>query len=407
MRSIFPLRCIAAPVALGLIFVVAHPRVASAKQDWLGWLEEFSGPGPYHGKEFSAEVLCFTLTERRVVPVAQVRKAFPALVESAKRLQQGVAAFEAESLRLLSVEDRAKLAPSVDAFRLELNNPKSTPTSLEAAFLSASEMVSKDLMGNQFEQVRAAYSQRQQIILQAATAVSLGGGVPGLKVRTARGGRKYRFTCRESQATLEAEREADRSNFGVLSKVGFESPGVLNEEDSRTDEKSQPAVVVSRRDWQTGIVVSTGRYYSRQNALLDPDNSSDDEAQVRFIPLELLAHHKLSPAIDVGAGVGLALFRSLNPESQQHAGGTAFYVVPLSVVVRPFRLFTDKRWGNTVGYRVAVRHFGDLDATNFGIQKVDSVAANTYKARGEFVWGVSAFFDFANIYAAIIKRGKD
>lgn len=405
MRTVSAFRRAGVSVVLALVFALAHPGVASAKVDWLGWLEEFSGPGPYSGKELSAEIFCFSISERRGVLASDIRDAFPRLKTTADEIKRQTDALDQEARRLLPLEESRDLTASLERFRLQLDDPKITASMLEESLGGARSKADGVKMTNQFKAVEDAVELRRQAVSQAALGASLGGvgGVKGFKSKTNRAHTVYRWSCREAQAALELEREADRSNTDVFARLGFESSAELATEAQEQDARRRRMVIVARRDWQTGIVVSAGRYYSKQNGLLDPNNETDDEAQVRFIPLELMAHHKLSPAIDVGAGVGLALFRALEPAPQEHATGHAFYVVPLSVVVRPFRLFTDKRWGNAVGYRVAVRHFGDLDASNFGFES----STSSFKRHGDFVWGASAFFDLVNIYGAIFQRGKD
>jgi hypothetical protein len=242
-----------------------------------------------------------------------------------------------------------------------------------------------------------AYERRQQLVSQAALASLVGGaGVPGAGVVEATtafdfrapGGKSTR-SCRGAQRAIDSDRQADRARTADL--LAVEGLHVLAT--SVQERPDDSTLVVSRRDWQTGIVLNVGGYWSIENRLFDPDGTRDDEPQLRIIPVEMLAHSKLSSSIDVGAGVGVAFFHTdFRNDSWAPTKSAAFYVVPLSVVVRPARLFTNAHWASTFGYRVAIRYFGDLDAADFG------APASAFKQQGEFVWGAAAFIDLVSLF---------
>jgi hypothetical protein len=151
-------------------------------------------------------------------------------------------------------------------------------------------------------------------------------------------------------------------------------------------------VVVSRRDWQTGLVFGIGRYESVENVLFDPAgvlSGDNEEPQLRTVPMELLVHSKLSPAVDIGAGFGVAWYHTRERDGT-NVGRNRFapYLVPLSAVIRPAAMFfPDNKWASAIGYRIAVRRFGGLDGSHFGTNK------DAFSEKGEFVWGHSVYFD--------------
>jgi len=202
-------------------------------------------------------------------------------------------------------------------------------------------------------------------------------------------------SCREVQSLVDKQRRQEGTRIASYVFKG-EAP-----QDDKGNDKDKARLVIDRRDWQTGIVISRGWYRSLENQLFDPDATDENEPQVNVAPIEFLAHSKLSSSIDIGAGLGVALFRTErpgNPEAypkfdESNLESKSFYLVPLSVVVRPGRLFTNSRWASILGYRMSLRYFGDLDTTNFALKPPLTNQTPSYTQKGEFVWGAAAFID--------------
>lgn len=54
-------------LALSLVLLLAVSRPASAGYWWLTWLDELSGPGPYHGPLFPVEIWCFGSADEKII----------------------------------------------------------------------------------------------------------------------------------------------------------------------------------------------------------------------------------------------------------------------------------------------------------------------------------------------------
>jgi hypothetical protein len=420
-------------VLLAAAVLVGLPHDAWAKQDWWGWLEEFSGPGPFRGFEFSAEFMCINLADRRVVAQAELEK-IKAVKDSADAV---VAAYEAlEKLARAEAEVTpsltAVLTPPLTAVRRQLAGvpqPQDETVSIDARLVLVGQQLGaleEKVPGRARElgvirtavtTLQAAVNTRQtemaNQVAQLTSAILLGIGAPDVKPRSTReftvpAGKSRVRSCRGAQRAIEADRQADRDrSVQRIAAAGLRRlapPEVIARDAAKDDSKveigdaeggvGQTDIVYARRDWQTGLVVGLGRYRSLENVLFDATGTRPNEPQLQVVPFELVAHSKVSSAIDIGAGVGIAFLstRYVNEAARQEYPGvdtksTAFYLVPLSVVVRPGRLFTNSPLASVVGYRVSLRYFGNLTAENFGTPN------HAYKANGEFVWGAAGFVD--------------
>ena len=92
------------------------------------------------------------------------------------------------------------------------------------------------------------------------------------------------------------------------------------------------------------------------------------------------------PALDIGAGFGVAYFATTVNRTDYNV--TNFVVTPVRVVVKPLRLlFDDPRTGALqVHFRATVR-FGDIDGSDFG------APASTFQAGTEVLRGVGVILD--------------
>jgi hypothetical protein len=414
-------RIVFAVVALALLVGRPQDAWAAKEQDWWGWLEEFSGPGPFKGWELSLEVLCINLADRRSVPQAELAKV-QAVQEAAKPVAAAFKAFDdsardaKRNLRVLTIDEQQTLLRL--RHRLTGTAEKKDP-SLPDLDKSLDSLAASLKLQTELKNLRDAVETKKQVmgspnvLLPMLAAVSpLGGDVA--KARSSRQfklvgwSEKFPFaSCRGGQGAIEKDREEDRrrsaelmATAGVLEALGLNT----TEKEAKPDAEARARktdIVQSRRDWQTGIVISRGWYRSLENQLFDPDATDANEPQVNVAPIEFLAHSKLSSSIDIGAGLGVALFRTEragNPEAypkfdESNLESKSFYLVPLSVVVRPGRLFTNSRWASILGYRMSLRYFGDLDTTNFALKPPLTNQTPSYTQKGEFVWGAAAFID--------------
>jgi hypothetical protein len=357
--------------------LVATPGTAWAKFDWIGWLEEFSGPGPLGGYEISAEIACINVTEKRTVRLgpAPIAPTARAAIETAR-----TAVFDAVQA---FPDANGKLDPLIPQLRSLLEQNVSITS--QAHLLEHAPHLA-DMLGTQ-EAVRRAFNaleataDSQKASLAAAASRALVEPARETTELTSKGWmrrplrRGVSLSCWAGQDWIRSDQERDR--------------------DLARDYRDQQ-VVIARRDWQTGIVLSIGHYESRVNRLLSTDQQTDERYALRMIPVELLFHSKLSRAIDVGAGIGLAWFKTDLPPVENAPAASAerqkFYIVPLSIVVRPGRFFFDSRVASAFGYRLGVRYFNDLDGTYFGLPKERFFQPN------EFVWGGAAFFDLTTLF---------
>jgi hypothetical protein len=384
--------------------LVGRPQEAWAKQDWWGWLEEFSGPGPFHGFELSAEIMCINLAQREQVPVAAYENLFARLrtsrtaVGTQLTMLAGDPGFPRSQIRLaeeaaeLSAESaERRLARDVEALQKLIAS--GTPAAGDVFGLAVEIDATLRLLNAKVDGGRLVDAARDFVAFSTRTAslVAIGAGEDG---RT-KAATKREFTkpagvfrsCREAQNRVDAQRTRERDRLAAYTATGAAPPKDVGSADDLD------RLVIDRRDWQTGIVVNAGAFWSIENRLFDPQRLRDDEPQLQVIPVEMLAHSKLSSSIDVGAGVGVAFFRTaFRNDEWAHTKPAAFYVVPLSVVIRPARLFTNAHWASTFGYRVSARYFGDLTAADFGNP------AGDFRQHGEFVWGAAGFVDFIALF---------
>lgn len=139
-----------------------------------------------------------------------------------------------------------------------------------------------------------------------------------------------------------------------------------------------------------GVVLGIGRYISIDNKLLDQDAKRSDQ-RVTAVFYDVLLHSKVSPAFDVGAGVGLSHF-SGHGVTGDHFSFVRPHVVPLSLVVKPLALMTDNRLGQGLGTRVAARLLPyRLDGADFGAPDVP------FSQAGELLWGASVYVDIGTL----------
>ena len=401
---------------------------AKEEQDWWGWLEQFSGPGPFSGWELSVEVMCINLADRRSVPQAELAKV-QAVQEAAKPVAAAFKAFDdsardaKRNLRVLTIDEQQTLLQLRHRLTgmAEKKDPSLPDLDKSLDWLAASLKLQTEL-----KNLRDAVETKKQVmgspnvLLPMLAAVSPLGGDVG-KARSSRQfklvgwSEKFPFaSCRGGQGAIEKDREEDRrrsaelmATAGVLEALGVNT----TEKEAKPDAEARARktdIVQSRRDWQTGIVISRGWYRSLENKLFDPNATDNDEPQLDVAPIEFLAHSKLSSSIDIGAGIGVALFRTIspgNPNNYQaydanNLKSKSYYYVPLSLVVRPGRLFTNNRWASVFGYRLSLRYFGDLDETKFGAKPPSPGTAPIYQQRGEFVWGAAFFVDAVSLVEA-------
>lgn len=389
----------------GFVLLFGVAQSASAKQDWLGWLEEFSGPGPFQGFELSVEFACLNVAHKDTVTTGALFAAYPELGTTRTASRQ--------SLQTLAIELAGFGSSSADDFRKEmLETRKATDVQIDrllaAVHAEVEDRTKAEGPGarlraaaqtavNDWNAYRRATVQGYQFVQAGFAGTQLTPPAPGTPEKpvvvsplesksTSHFKTVGRRSCWGARPTLDRDRDADKTD--TLERIG----------DLWGRQPADAELYGSgRRDWQTGFVINAGWFWSEQNRLFDPDGTRDDstEPRLRVIPLEFLAHQKLAPAIDVGAGLGVALFSTDFKEfPERPTKPAAFYLVPLSVVVRPAKLFTDKRWAAALGYRVNVRYFGNLEGKDFGRPPSDLVPGEQYfKQNGEFVWGAAMFFD--------------
>ena len=406
-------------VALALLAGQPRDAWAAKEQDWWGWLEEFSGPGPFKGWELSLEVLCINLAQREEVPVSAYATRFAAVEAASKAMTASLTAFTSvlqsrllvpqaagvpAATQVLSPDELKQLAEALQS--LQNSQPGADLQGALARIQKLGERAFKE------ETTRLIDAANNLFALSAATAAIVRSGTNGLtgasNVTKSREfskprGEKWRIlrSCREVQAVVDGQREQEETRL-----ASYVSTGVAPKDDIGNP-RDRNRLVIDRRDWQTGIVINFGSYQSLENGLFDPDKVADDEPQVRLRPFEVLAHSKLSSSIDIGAGLGFARittegvpgtvdkYPTFDPEN---ADSKVFYLVPLSVVVRPGRLFTNSRWASILGYRMSLRYFGDLDTANFAVRPPPTPQTPGYKQSGEFVWGAAFFVDLVSAF---------
>lgn len=139
-----------------------------------------------------------------------------------------------------------------------------------------------------------------------------------------------------------------------------------------------------------GVVLGVGRYVSIENRLLDQDTKPADR-QVTAVFYDVLLHSKISPALDVGAGVGLSHF-SGHGLTGDHFSFVRPHVVPVSLVLKPLALISDNRLAQGLGTRVAARLLPyRLDGADFGARGV------RFNQAGELLWGASVYIDIGTL----------
>ena len=309
--------------------LVGRPQAASAakEQDWWGWLEEFSAPGPFHGFELSAEIMCINLAEKRQVPLKELRAKIPELVEAGRTLDASLTNLAK------AASDFPEVTRSIGAIRRRLAGTARTDEPDLPSLLTSIRSRARDA-GFPVEALNSfllAYDQGQQLVSQAAIASMIGGaGVPGvgaveaktdapvlgarLEVRKPILSRRPAGHRRGSTAGSRADRPAPRCRGVACSR----REGGPASADSEADRGAAGLA-------EQAVLVDAGGFWSVENQLFDPEGTRDDEPQLRIIPLEILAHSKVSSSIDIGAGVGVAFFfrtdfRNDAPSSN-HVGG--------------------------------------------------------------------------------------
>ena len=139
---------------------------------------------------------------------------------------------------------------------------------------------------------------------------------------------------------------------------------------TRVTKTTRQRFVIQRRDWQTGIVDSAvGGFWSIENQLFDPEAIRDDEPQLRIIPIELLAHSKVSLSIRHRGrgwrGVIPHRFQVIDPQVAEPSR-RPFYVVRSASSFGPASLFTNSHWASSLRLPRRRPYFGDLEPTDFG-----------------------------------------
>ena len=390
----------------GLVLLFGAAQPAAAKQDWLGWLEEFSGPGPFQGFELSVEFACLNVSHKDTVTTGALFAAYPELQATRQKSRNSLQALataldgfgsrSSEDFRNEILTTRKGTDAQIDrllaAVQTEIlaraiaveGRASTLPATAQTAVNDWNAYRRATVQGYQF--VQAGFAGAQLTPPAAGTPEKAAVITPLESKSTSHFKTVGRRSCWGAKPMLDLDRDADRT--GTLERIG----------DIWGRQPADAELYGSgRRDWQTGFVINAGWFWSEQNRLFDPDGTRDDatEPRLRVIPLEFLAHQKLAPAIDIGAGLGVALFSTDFKEfPERPTKPAAFYLVPLSVVVRPAKLFTDKRWAAALGYRVSLRYFGDLEGKDFGRPPSDLAPGERYfKQNGEFVWGAAMFFD--------------
>jgi hypothetical protein len=395
--------------------VVAQPRPAFAKQDWWGWLEEFSGPGPFDGWELSVEVLCINLAQRQKVPVKDYKFLFDQYPKAVEQVNTTFQPFSAAAQQELLVYQALNLDPQVSPRAAQVTQLlldieklgsllKQAPSSGEIYASAIGIQRSLQDIGVKPAIVEPVLASALEFVrLSGTTSALIAAGVDAkgtsnaeTKRQFSKPGRKFwPRSCRDAQDRVDIERKREQN--WIASHTGKGGPPLPNE----VPPPDENNFVIERRDWQTGIVLSRGWYRSLNNKLFDPQSIEDDEPQVKLGTFEILAHSKVSSSIDIGAGIGVALFRTQASSAPQKYGefdegglrSKNFYVIPLSVVVRPARLFINSRWASIAGYRMSLRYFGDLETSNFALRTPPDAKTPRYGQAGEFVWGAAAFID--------------
>jgi hypothetical protein len=412
-------RILATICAAAIVF--GHATDAQAKDiDWIGWLEEFSGPGPFQGGEAAFEVKCFNVGARRVV-------AGTALDRLKKDVNDGRGRFGTRAREAFQKLDVAA-APPTDAAAAPRGASESAldprrefdalitrglrPDSVEAqafqrriaAELNKPQYADKPGVQEAFRNLTMEFSTAAIALQRHMTAASLGlsvdraGSLYALKSETRFEIKKRPGTCLGTASSVDRSADVDR-----LAKATFV--------DQLWEGPKGSELPLSRTDARTGLVIGLGYYKSRENHLFDPDKTRDGdnaEPQLQIFPVDVLFHSKLSPSIDIGAGAGLTFFHNTRgtylkdgQKVTESPGISGFPVrphfVPLSVVVRPFRLITNKRWASGFGYRASVRYyFLDFDGEYFGAPPPPAPEP-AFSQRGDFQWGWSMFFDLTQL----------
>ena len=401
-----------------LAIAFARPSTADAAIDWIGWFEGFSGPGPSHGFDLSFELACLDIVQQVGVNRADIELVLPQVTTVGQAFDQ-----------LKAVPRSRTSDPALEKLKDVLIKTGSLPgnaTDRAGAepplLLTGPEMTSaltdltNALSGEQSGSLAAAaLANLKQAVADAPKLVSIGtaaalqgfgqlngtGKVVDVPATTRRsfaafglgaGGARVR-SCHRARPDIDKLRQADRrANALLMNRLTPLDPKKAAAANTDKDKKPVEKYVLSRQDWQTGLVLGVGRYTSVQNVLFDPNGTlsgPNDEPQLRTVPIELLAHSRLSQAVDIGAGLGIAWFQTQTRDGVQVGDNRfALYYVPFSAVIKPAAMFVpDNRFAAAIGYRFAVRKYGALDGTYFGTTK------DAFKGQGEFIWGTSVYFD--------------
>lgn len=340
---------------LALMCLVVPATPSHAWWDFFAYLEELSGPGPFGGYELSLEVGCFELGTKHDVPPSDVRAARDVL-----------------------------MAPLQNAITQTLTGPPGAPPQIETRVLTPREQAVLNALVT--PQIRAA-------ILSGAARTGRNAAGENTFANTTRSrvneGRLWSCSASEQAFSRAISTNHGEADAQILNVVGGGD--------------AIKTITVRERGPKTGVVLGIGRYKSRQNKLFDPSGPDEPNPrtagpQVRVWTIEGLFHHKLTSAVDVGAGAGVTVF-----EGDRAGGGSFtsehFHFVPLSVVVKPVAFLTTNRFGQAFGLRLGSRFMpGRLDGEDFGVAK------ERFTQRGELLWSISTYIDLATLLH--VRRGS-
>ncbi len=331
-------------MCISLLFSTACLLVPASRAyawwDFFAYLEELSGPGPFGGFELSFEIGCFEVGTNHEVSAKDINDYSVPLVRGS-----GLP---------------PNVVPSPDDLRARV-----TPQ-IRAAILSGAFQATNDL----------------------ATPRTV---LPKKKKST----RGTSSNCHASDGPLAQRADEDaRTAADKMIRILTRQVDLNACEKAPTSEGCR--VAVRERGPRTGVVIGLARYKSRQNKLFDPSGpdvpvARTEGPQVRAWIVEGLVHHKLTRAVDVGAGAGITTF-----EGDKADGGrfesTHVHVVPFSVVVKPVAFWTTNRFGQAFGLRLGSRFIpGNLDGEDFGVAK------ERFSQRGELLWNISTYVDLLTL----------
>jgi hypothetical protein len=329
-----------AALATTCLLSSASPARAWDMLDFFAWMEEMSGPGPFGGLEISLELHCFELGTSHQVKGDQVLK-----------------------------------------FYNQTFKPTAVPLSPEPLAVLRTLAV---------PQIRRAIF---------SGALPIGDSETAVPKRSRANERRWAncWAAEDSFATAAGTRqsEADREISTILATEA----AWQRETDAATkkllfDQIARSTVTAHERGPKTGVVLGLAYYRSKENKLFDPTQTVDNEPRVEAYFVDALLHHKLTPAVDVGGGVGVTLLTAGERTSAQ------FHLVPLSVVIKPLAFVSTNRVASAFGARFGARLLTrDLEPSFFG------VSPGVYSQRGgELLWNISAYIDVASLVWPRLKK---